>query len=515
MINVHRKHETFSNKFCDHQENPMDGYGLRGSTGIPSSPLGLTILLAAFATAVLLPLASFKARAGSPPPASSPTSSGQVSADQQAPAQSLPAGLKKVEHLIWIMQENRTFDNYFGTFPGADGIPPHTCLAKLPGSKDCVAPFHMPLLYPTCDLPHEWEHAHAVYNSGKMDAFVWVEGTPYTMGYYDERDIPNYWQYAKHFTLCDALFSSQMGESLTNHLYMVAAQSGGMIGGARDVDELVKVRNDPGGFSFEAIINLFNSGKVSWKYYVETSPPRPGEKSPPDVLWYLLHPDPKQFSLWNPLPGFKSVRNKPESWARLVDLKEYYQDLQKGTLPQFSWIIPAWDDSEHPPEPPQQGMWYVTKLLNALMQSAYWKNTVVFLTWDDYGGFYDHVPPPEMDAFGLGPRVPAIVISPFAKPGYVSHTVYDFTSILRLAEKRFDLPNLTTRDLRADPMFDCFDFDQSPVPPLNIPIPADLPASRRYEPYCVFTPAVPVPQPYNPQIEAVPFAGRPSTGKDR
>jgi phospholipase C len=443
------------------------------------------------------------------PGARSPSSvSGQGAADQVAETQPLPAGFEKVNHIIWIMQENRTFDNYFGTFPGADGIPPSTCLSKLPGSKECVAPFHMPGLFPTCDLPHEWEHAHAAYDSGRMDAFVWVEGTPYTMGYLDERDIPNYWKYAKRYTLCDALFSSQMGESLTNHLYMVSAQSGGMIGGAETVEEVEKIRDDPGGFSFEAIVNLLNKGHISWKYYLETMPPRADEKMPPDILWYLLHPDPKQFSLWNPLPAFKSVRDNPVSWNNLVELKQYYEDLEKGTLPQVCWIIPAFDDSEHPPAPVAQGMWYVTKVINALMNSRYWNDSVIFLTWDDYGGFYDHVPPPEMDAMGLGPRVPALVISPFSKPSHVSHFVYDFTSILRFVERRFNLPNLTTRDKRADPMFDCFDFAQSPLPPLPIPVPRDLPPARRVEPYCVFAPALPVVEPYNPPVEPVPFTGR-------
>ncbi len=437
-----------------------------------------------------------------------------LAAQSKAPEQGLPPRLgedmRKIQHVIWIMQENHSFDNYFGTFPGADGIPPHICLSRLPGSVDCVAPFHMPNLYPTCDLPHEWEDAHAVYDNGKMDAFVWVEGTPYTMGYYDESDIPNYWQYARHFTLCDAFFSSQMGESLTNHLFSLAAQSGGMIGGARTVEEVEKIRDDPGGFSFAALVDLLKKAKVSWKFYVETTPHSPNEKMPPDILWYLLHPDPKQFSLWNPLPGFKSVREDPAKLANLVALDEYYADLEKATLPQVSWIVPDFDDSEHPPAPIGQGMWYVTKMINALMNSAYWKDTVVFLMWDDYGGYYDHVPPPEVDAFGFGPRVPALVISPYAKRGYVSHYVYDFTSVLKLIEKRYGLPNLTTRDLRANDLSDCFDFEQKPLSPLVIAIPSDLPPSKRIEPYCVFSPFVPGVHPYNPQVEPVPFTGRQS-----
>ncbi len=406
------------------------------------------------------------------------------------PQTSPPVGIEKIRHVIWIMQENRTFDNYFGTFPGADGIPPATCLPKMPGSKECVAPFHMPDLFPLCDLPHEWEDAHAVYDNGKMDAFVWVEGTSYTMGYLDERDIPNYWAYARHYTLCDRFFSSQMGESLTNHLYMVAAQSGGLIHGIDTVEEAEAIRDghdDPGGFSFEAVVHLLDRGHVSWKYYVETTPLTGGE-FPPDANGLLGHPNPKKFSLWNPLPAFKKVRENPQTMARLADLKEYFSDLKQGTLPDVSFIVPAFDDSEHPPAAAQEGMWYVTTLINSLMESPYWNDSAVVLTWDDYGGFYDHVPPPEVDAYGLGPRVPGLVISPYAKPGYISHYIYDFTSALKFIEERYRLPHLAARDARATGLADCFDFNQKPQPTLVIPV-EHLPKPVAY-PYCVFKPFI-------------------------
>jgi phospholipase C len=406
------------------------------------------------------------------------------------PHRATPKGIEKIHHLIWIMQENRTFDNYFGTFPGADGIPPGTCLPRMPGSSECVAPFHMPNIIPLCDLPHEWEDAHAVYNNGKMDAFVWVEGTSYTMGYLDDRDIPNYWTYAKHYTLCDRFFSSQMGESLTNHLYMVAAQSGGLIHGLDSVEETEEIHDghdDAGGFSFEAIINLLDAGHVSWKYYVETTPLTGGE-FPPDAVGLLGHPNPKKFSLWNPLPAFKGVKQNPQRMARLADLQEYFRDLKQGTLPDVSFIVPAFDDSEHPPETPQEGMLYVTTLINFWMESKYWDDGTVVLTWDDYGGFYDHVVPPEVDAFGLGPRVPALVISPYAKPGYVSHNVYDFTSVLKFIEERYGLPHLAARDARATAISDCFDFNQKPLSTLVIPI-SNPPPPVSY-PYCVFKPYI-------------------------
>ncbi len=403
-----------------------------------------------------------------------------------------PAGLDKIHHIVWIIQENRSFDNYFGTYPKADGIPPGTCLPVLPGSKKCIAPFHMPNGEPICDINHVWGSAHAAYDNGRMDGFVWAEGTPYTMGYYDQQDIPNYWDYARHFTLCDQFFSSLMGPSGPNHLYTVAAQSGGLTANV-GLGEGEKYLDEPDGFTFATMVNLFTKANVSWKYYVETVPTPPGWRTGD-----LNFPNPKKYNIWNPLPGFEAIRSNPALMAHLVDQKEYYRDLKQGTLPEVSWLVPADQDSEHPPEPAApvaQGMWYVTRLINALMQSRYWSDSVVFLTWDDYGGFYDHVVPPEVDAYGYGPRVPTIVISPYAKPGYISHYAYDFTSMLKFIEERFSLPNLTLRDKRADGMFDCFDFDQSPNPPLVIPLPADLPPSRLGEiGWCHYPAYVPLPE---------------------
>jgi phospholipase C len=214
------------------------------------------------------------------------------------------------------------------------------------------------------------------------------------------------------------------------------------------------------------------------------------------VLRSLWFGEPKTFSLWNPLPGFKAIRENPDRMKNLVDLKDYFQDLQSGSLPEVSWIVPTFEDSEHPPEtlaPASRGMWYVTNIVNALMQSLYWKDSVVFLTWDDYGGFYDHVPPPIVDAFGYGPRVPTLVISPYAKAGFVSHFTYDFTSMLKFIEERWGLPSMTERDAHADPMLDCFDFDQTPVTTLIIPLPKTLPRPERTM-YHFYQPYVPPPE---------------------
>jgi phospholipase C len=381
---------------------------------------------------------------------------------------------EKIENVIWIIQENHSFDNYFGTFPGADGIPPSTCLPKRPGSTACVSPFHMRIDEPPCDLPHFWSPAHAAFDNGRMDGFVWAEGTPYTMGYYDEREIPNYWKYAKSYTLCDHFFSSFLGPSTQNHLYTVAAQDGGMISMCFTLAQCQKLLDDPDGFSFASMIKLFNQTHLSWKYYDETLPRPTGFVKARDDPGGWFFPDPKHFWIWNPLPGFNAVRDNKYSMARIGPLSDYFEDLKRGTLPQVSWVVPACRDSEHPPEPVDQGMWYVTRIVNALMQSPYWKSSVIFLTWDDYGGFYDHLPPPMVDSLGYGPRVPMIVISPYSKPGYISHVTYDFTSVLKFVEKRWSLGHLCARDDRANDMSDCFDFNQEPNHPMVIPIPANF-----------------------------------------
>jgi phospholipase C len=415
-------------------------------------------------------------------------------------AKPAPPGFAKIRHVVWIVQENRSFDNYFGTYPGADGLPPDTCLPVMPGSKKCVAPFHMPAGAPACDLQHFWEVAHAAYDHGKMDGFVWAEGSAYTMGYYDQRDIPSYWNYARHFTLADRFFSSLNGPSGPNHVYTVAAQSGGLIVNAFTLQQVEDALDDPDGFSFASMVGLFSRTHISWKYYVETQPLPPGQKK---IGINLYYPDPKEYSIWNPLPGFKAVRENPALMAHLVAVEQYYRDLKEGTLPEVSWIVPMIRDSEHPPQPVANGMWHVTRLVNALMESRYWKDTLIVLTWDDYGGFYDHVPPPTVDAYGYGPRVPTLFLSPYAKSGYISHYVYDFTSVLKFIEERWGLPHLTARDDRANDLRDVFDFEQTPNPPLVIPVPKGL-RPQTIEPFCEYPSSVSLPNPYHPAVPAFP-----------
>ncbi len=424
-----------------------------------------------------------------------------------------------LHHFVYIIQENITFDHYFGTYPGANGIPAGVKLPYRPGGPPEVAPYHLHVTHIPHDLNHSWQAAHTAYDYGKMDGFLWAEwpralqyywrasggvapmpnrnevhpkpvpprargkagrpardqaarrrrtaqeggrlwragrrftsppqGPPpgwvmYTLSYYDWHEIPNYWAYARRFTLCDNFFSSLMGPSEPNHLYTVAAQSGGLVNNPPP-----GVARQPGVYTFPTMAQLLQDARISWRYYDEK-------------------PNPHQHSLWNPLPGFRAFQQDPKLMSHLVHLSQFYADLTSDHFPAVAWVVPTFIDSEHPPADSARGMWHVTELINAIMRSRYWRDTVIILTWDDFGGFYDHVPPPEVDRYGFGPRVPALVISPYARPGFICHTHFDFTSPLKLIERHYGLEPLTTRDAGANDMLDCFNFQQAPTRPLVI-----------------------------------------------
>jgi phospholipase C len=342
-------------------------------------------------------------------------------------ASAAPPSATGVTHVLILMQENHSFDNYFGAFPGADGLPPGL-------SVEGYSPSHLPFAV-SRNFPHSAAAVRAAVNGGRMDRFVAVEGSPETLGYYDERDIPNYWSYARRFALADRFFSSFAGPTLPNHLFAVAARSPG-------VDRNLS-RPPAGGFDFPSLPDALEKAGISWKCYV-------GEK------------EARQFDPLNPLAGFPSLL------PRLVPSGELFKDLRSGTLPSVAWVFPSMEESEHPLTDVRIGMWYVTAVINALMKSSSWQNTVLVVTWDEYGGFFDHVAPPTRDGTMLGPRVPALVVSPWARPGFVDHTEHDFTSILRYVEDLFGVSPLTKWDGGAESIGSM--LDSSPHPePLLIP----------------------------------------------
>jgi phospholipase C len=417
----------------------------------------------------------------------------------------------RIDHLIFIVQENHSFDNYFGTYPGANGFPPGITIPVNPNSttSGSVSPFHLDVRKPvlivgdelkpgisqpnqtssgtnstaqigpyhfmtesSIDMSHAWRVAHKAYDNGKMDGFVAAEGSNQTMGYYDRRDIPYYWDYADNYVLDDNFFSSLMGPSFPNHLYIASANNGPVTGlnykwilNGGVVDNTGRNFNWTGvSFSWSTLAEKLSNANKSWTWYT-------GEKNP------------LQITIWNVLPLFSYFQSHPNQLTEHVkNTQNFVSDIQSGQLPAVSWIIPGgWvpptypaacsvsSPTEHPPSRVDCGMDYVAYLTNSVMQSQYWQSTAIIITEDDYGGFFDHLAPPIADQYGFGFRVPMLVISPWAKHHYIDHTQYEFSSMLKLAEHTFNLPALSSRDGNASDMMNSFDFSQTPQPTLIEP----------------------------------------------
>jgi len=390
------------------------------------------------------------------------------------PAPAVTALRSHIQHIVFIVKENRTFDHYFGTFPGADGA------TSGPVSTGDRVPLRHAQDRMPHDIGHEWNDAHTAMHDGKMDRFDLVasartENEILSMTQFLDSDIPSYWSYAEHFALGDHMFSSLAGASFPNHLYTVAAQAGGAITNADsprwgcDADDtaFVEVMDQHGEtkreypcFDFQTLADSLEHAGVSWRYYA----PVAGQAG----------------YIWSALDAIRHIRLTPLWSQRVLPFDNFADDARNGTLPAVSWLIPDFADSEHPTVGRFAGTsqsvsvcvgenWTVEQV-NAIMQGADWSTTAIVISWDDFGGFYDHVPPPAADQFGYGPRVPLIVISPYAKEGFVSHTVYEFASVLQLIETRFSLQPLTTRDALANSLLDMFDFSQVPAPPLIRPL---------------------------------------------
>jgi phospholipase C len=311
-----------------------------------------------------------------------------------------------IKHVVVIVQENHTFDNYFGTFPGANGISHDPPTAH---------PYHITTW--VSDLCHSTLCARADYNNGKMDGFLQSEGSKQTFGYYDASDIPYYWGLAKNYTLFDNYFTSAMSPSLPNHLYLVAGQGAGVPD---------SVRLNPSDLKINSIVDSFSASKVSWAYY---SPYTVGNE--------------------NALGLISSVNTNA---TRMADLKltgEFLKDIQGGNMPSVSYVTSNDGENEHPPSDLASGQAWTKSIISAIRASAYWSSTVILLTWDDYGGWYDHVTPPQVDKYGLGFRVPLLMISPFAKQGFIDHTLSDHTSLMKFIERVFNLAPVTQRDATA------------------------------------------------------------------
>jgi phospholipase C len=406
---------------------------------------------------------------------------------------------QKIQHVVMIMQENRSFDTYFGTYPHANGIPGNVCVPD-PGNGGCAKPFHNGSVR-TAGGPHGPRAFQEDVNGGKMDGFVRQAESVKpcdkcdVMGYYDARDIPNYWAYAQNFVLQDNLFASAASWSLPEHLFMVSGWSA--VCPFEDTNPLdcastlepphpphrtgqpIKSTN-----AWTDITFLLDRAAVSWRYYVL-------EGNEPDcqvdeaMPCQSIHQQAKTPSIWNPLPNFTDVR-QDHRLGNIQPLGSFYSAVdQKGQcgLPNVSWIVPNAKVSEHPLDSAvSAGQAYVTTLINSIMRSPCWTSTTILLSWDDWGGFYDHVVPPKIDENGYGLRVPGLVISPYAKQGLIDHQQLSHDAYLKFVEDVFlggarlnpatdgrpDRRPLVREELAGDLIND-FNFSQTPRPPLLLP----------------------------------------------
>jgi len=507
-----------------------------------------------------------------------------------------PAGIEKIQHVVMIVQENRSFDSYFGTYPGAAGIPAKdgkfTVCVPDPARGTCDPPFHDPALV-NGGGPHGLGASEDDVDGGRMDGFVRESETrggrgcggfagvcsPYSasdvMGYHDAREIPNYWRYAENFTLDDHMFESDASWSLPAHLFEVSLWSArcsrqrdpsscvnddelggyqtqqiigvGAIGhrAARRMHRFNRVAarrlrtcsQSAGGstgvtttdlrgstsaraarvrcrrqeraqlaeeramlarqvstsynYAWTDITYLLHEHGVSWGYFI-TPGGEPdcegGNANCSSAPLSVGTPD-----IWNPLPSFTDVQQDGQL-ANIQNASRFLADAQAGTLPAVSWIVPDQPHSDHPPANIAAGQAYVTNLINTVMRGPDWGSTAIFLVWDDWGGFYDHVVPPRVDANGYGIRVPSLVISPYARRGFIDHQTLSFDAIIKFIEDDFlGGQRLDPRtDGRPDPRPDIrevapglgeltadFDFSQVPLPPVILPLhPPPGPASK-------------------------------------
>jgi phospholipase C len=338
-----------------------------------------------------------------------------------------------IQHVVVIMEENHTFDNYFGDFPGVGS---QYALTEPAASNP--APH---------DIDHSGPRTRYAIDGGAMDGF-----DPLGAVQYKKSDIPVYWAYAQNFGLGENFYTDAASSSTPNHIAMIAGQTGsndqtihvhGCLSPANDV----VLQRDAGSnetygqpcYNIPSIPQEANAAGLTWKYY-GTAP------------------------VWDAPQYVNNIKNSPQYSSTQI-----ITDAKANNLPNISFVTPGEDSqSDHPPQPTQPAQNFVSSIVNAIMHSSEWNSTAIFVTWDDFGGWYDHVPPPQVDGIGLGPRVPLLVISPWAKPGYISPQQGEFASFDKFIEEVFNLPSLGARDSLASTsdLMDYFNFSQTPDPKL-------------------------------------------------
>ncbi len=417
------------------------------------------------------------------PPPTTPPASGVIT-----------PGKNPIKHVIFLVKENHTFDNYFGRYPGADGVTRGKTLKCDQGyaSGPTVPLTPAPYIYPH-DLGHAFAPGLTAIHGGKMDGFNCVTYGDDLTGYtqYSRKTLPAYWALADRFVLADHFFTSMYGPTFPEHLYTVAAQSYGIVDNKTTANTPGNYCDDPTehtrrfpleDLSKQDTKNIMdledhflddpaNPFKI-YAYWVDT-PTCINIKVLPDQLekagisWkYYALPD----QWMNALQAIKHVRFG-SMWNNVQDPSTILTDLQQNDLPAVSWLIPPeGNPNEHPGGGVNicEGENWTVEYLNALFASKAWRSTAVVIVWDDFGGFYDHVVPPHYDVMGLGPRTPALIISPYTVAGdnpgggSIDPTVYEFSSVLRFIEDLHGLKPMTDRDAQASPLAGAFDFTQPP-----------------------------------------------------
>jgi len=427
------------------------------------------------------------------------------------------AGIHKIRHVIIVMQENRSFDSFFGTYPGADGIPRRngrfTVCVPDPLRRRCVRPYH-DRSNKNYGGAHEYLDTIRDIDGGKMDGFIREarrglrhgcrahpkvpqcsrKHPPDVMGYHDGRELPNYWAYARHFVLQDHMFEPNSSSSLPTHLFMVSEWSArcrtrAAMSCSNALENPLAPPHEPQNptnrkpdYAWTDLTYLLHRHHVPWRYYVFTG--TQPDCSEDQMICGAVRQSAHTPGIWNPLPWFRTVRQDRQVHD-VVSMRYFFRDARRGTLPAVSWLIPSDPVSDHPPSLLTNGQAYVTSVVNAVMRSPDWRSSAIVLAWDDWGGFYDHVAPPKIDRNGYGLRVPALVISPYARHGFVDHQVLSFDAYVKFIEddflggQRIDPASDRRPDRRptvrenvaalGDVALD-FDFNPKPRRPLLLPL---------------------------------------------
>lgn len=358
-----------------------------------------------------------------------------------------------IQHIVVIMQENRSFDNLFNGFPGAD-----TAQSGWNGTAEiALRPIS---LADSRDLEHSHLRWWKDWNDGKMDGFAQESANPATLpySYVPESEVEPYWELARQYTLGDRMFQANTGPSFVAHQYMIAGQSGGVaenptgsVWGCDASPDTTAALIGPNGadlpgvypcFDYRTIADRLDERGITWRYYA------PGEGD--------------SFFILSAYQAIRHIRFGADWNQNIISPQsKVLTDIAHGELAQVTWIVPDWAHSDHPGSG-REGPDWVASIVNAIGQSQFWNSTAIFIAWDDWGGWYDHVVPPSVDRMGPGFRVPVIVVSPYARHGYVSHRFHEVSGFLTFIEKNFGLPDLGARDAATDSFSDCFDYSQTP-----------------------------------------------------